>query len=112
MKQTFKISGPLLLIILGVILLIGALISLIYLQQLEKPKEVQQPNIPYPHVKRMALENAKKAFDNNNAIFIDVRGEPSYSEGHIPGALSITKDQIMDAIISFKPDSNIITYCT
>ena len=68
----------------------------------EAPQEVQ----------RVALEESKAAFDNNSAVFLDVRNESSYAASHIPGALSIPLDVLEARIHELDPDRWIITYCT
>ena len=71
------------------------------------------PNrVPYPDIPRITLSDAKAAFDLNNAVFIDTRGDSYFSQGHIPGALSITEDQIGDRIDELDSTAWIITYCT
>jgi hypothetical protein len=73
---------------------------------------VASPAIPYPEIKRISLEDAKAAYDQGSAIFIDVRGEPYYSESHIPGALSITYDELASRIGELDKKALIIAYCT
>ena len=68
--------------------------------------------IPYPKVKRISLADAKAAYDLGNAVFVDVRGEPYYSQGHIPGALSIDGDELKERMNELDPEAWIIIYCT
>jgi rhodanese-related sulfurtransferase len=56
--------------------------------------------------------DAKAALEIQNAIFLDPRGEPFYSEGHIPGAISIPEDELEARLGELDPDAWIITYCT
>jgi 3-mercaptopyruvate sulfurtransferase SseA len=69
-------------------------------------------NIPYPNVSRISVEEAKSAFDEGSAIFIDTRGDSNYAQGHIPGALSITESELLSQIGEFNTSDWIITYCT
>jgi 3-mercaptopyruvate sulfurtransferase SseA len=69
-------------------------------------------SVPYPDVPRISLGDAKAAYDTQSAVFIDVRGEPYYSEGHIPGARSITEEELPNHINELNPSQWIITYCT
>src|SRR4030095_13229758 len=39
---------------------------------------------------RISLEEAKKAFDEKSATFIDTHVKATYDAGHIPGAINIT----------------------
>ena len=76
------------------------------------PTDQTAAAVPYPNVARVSLKDAKAAFDLKNAVFIDVRGEPSYSQEHIPGALSITYDELPAHIQELKKTDWIIPYCT
>lgn len=106
---------PLLIIAVGLILIIGAIFSYFYFQK-ESPESLNAPTfsvkIPFPYVERIALNDAKEAFDTENAIFIDVRGEPWFGKGHSPGAYSITKEEIAIKTVRFNKNDLIITYCT
>ena len=73
---------------------------------------VASPAIPYPDIKRIKLGDAKAAFELNSAVFVDVRGEPYFSEGHIPGALSMTYDELSSRMGELDKKAWIITYCT
>ena len=68
--------------------------------------------VPYAEIQRVGLGDAKAALDLKQAIFIDVRGEPSYSAGHIPGALSMTEEELLSRLDELDPSAWIITYCT
>jgi 3-mercaptopyruvate sulfurtransferase SseA len=68
--------------------------------------------VPYPDIQRISVGDAKAALDLKQAIFIDVRGEPSFSTGHIPGALSLTEEQLLSRLDELDPSAWIITYCT
>ena len=72
----------------------------------------QTMRIPHPEIARISVQDAKAAFDSNAAIFIDTRGEPYYSQGHIPGALSITEDELSNRLDDIRSADWIITYCT
>ena len=72
----------------------------------------QTSSIPYPDVPRVDPEAAVTAMNAGSAVFIDVRGEPFYSQGHIPGALSITQDEVPMKIGSLDRSKWIILYCT
>jgi len=63
-------------------------------------------------IQRVTLEESKVAFDNEEAVFLDVRSASSYAASHIPGALSIPLAEIDGRIGELDPDQWIITYCT
>jgi len=73
---------------------------------------VASPAIPYPEIKRISLGDAKAAYELKSAIFVDVRGEPYYSEAHIPGAISMTYDEMATRMSDLDKKAWIITYCT
>lgn len=68
--------------------------------------------IPFPSVPRISLADAKAAHELGNAIFMDVRGEPWYSNGHIQGAVSVPESEVEAFLDQFAPQDWIITYCT
>jgi hypothetical protein len=102
---------PLLLIAIGVVLVGAVAFSLLSSggSGTASPTPSLDANIPYPEIDRVSLADAKAAFDTGQAVFVDVRGEPFYSDAHIPGALSLTEDQLPDEL---DPSDWIITYCT
>ena len=73
-------------------------------------------NIPLTEaeVPRVTLEDAKAAFDNGTAIFVDVRSRDAYKAGHSPDALIIQLGEFETRVAKIKlpKDQWIITYCT
>lgn len=65
-------------------------------------------------VPRVAVEDAKAAFDEGTAIIVDVRSRQAYDLGHVTGALSIPLDEFEADIagVDLPKDQWIITYCT
>ena len=61
---------------------------------------------------RVALSEAKAAFDAGEAIFLDVRTSQYYQQAHIPGALNIPLDELEARLGELQPGRWIITYCT
>ena len=76
----------------------------------------QNNNIPQTEadVPRVAVEAAKAAFDNGQAIILDVRPADAFANGHIAGAISIPLGLIESNPSGLGLDKNkwIITYCT
>jgi hypothetical protein len=106
---------PIILVAAGLVLILGA--AVFYLVNPLNPSQgaptgQSAATIPYPNVSRVSLKDAKAAYDLKNAVFIDVRGEPYYSEEHIPGALSITYDELPSRSQELKKTDWIIPYCT
>lgn len=73
-------------------------------------------NLPMPGgVVRMALEEARAAFEGGTALFVDARVEDDYGEGHVPGALNIPPAEVgarvpelADALASAEA---VVVYC-
>jgi len=63
-----------------------------------------------PAVEQISLAAARAHFDAGTAIFIDVRAGSAFSEGHIPGALTITSRELEQRLESLTPGSVIIAY--
>jgi len=65
-------------------------------------------------VPRVNVKDAKIAFDNETAIFVDVRSVQAYNTSHIPGALSIQLGEFETnpTELNLPADHWIITYCT
>jgi 3-mercaptopyruvate sulfurtransferase SseA len=109
---------PLLMIVFGVALIFGSVAWMVNASRTAEAQRaslidpVASPRIPYPEVPRVSLGDSKAAYDLQQAVFVDTRGEPYFSEGHIPGAISMTDDEIASRINELNPDDWIITYCT
>ncbi|MBK9163077.1 MAG: rhodanese-like domain-containing protein [Acidobacteria bacterium] len=68
-------------------------------------------NIPFPDVERMPLAEAKKAFDDGSAVFVDTHSAASFDVQRIKGAVNIPPDQIAKAD-SLPKGKKIIAYCS
>ena len=64
------------------------------------------------NIQRTSLEDAKKAFDGKEAVFLDVRTLDAYTRNHIPGAISIPETQVTARMNELDPNQWIITYCS
>lgn len=104
----------LLLIASGLILLIGAVVGIVFLSGGDDLQQVSVPNqdISYPQVARVDLSTAKAAFDSGEAVFVDVRDQAYYENGHIPGGRSIPLGQFEERLNELDPTDWIILYCT
>ncbi len=63
-------------------------------------------------IERVSPADAKAALDAGTAVFVDVRSEQEYEQGHIPGALSIPNADLEARLGELDSNSWIITYCT
>lgn len=51
---------------------------------------------PIPSNQWISADKAQVLIERNDVVFVDCRPEQSYKDGHIPGAISITRDDIED----------------
>lgn len=108
-----QVSPPVLLILLGAVLVFAVLLYLALSGgNTSNGAQTTNPNVPYPEVERVSLSDAKKAFDDKTAVFLDVRSVSSFQASHIPGAINIPADQIASSLEELDPQQWIITYCT
>lgn len=117
-KKTPRLNPALFVIGVGVVMLAVALIVLLT-QGNQAPNVVQATRnpteaamIPYPDVPRVSLSDAKTAFDQGTAVFLDVRSTSDYTTEHVAGAISIPESQMESRLSELNPEDWIITYCT
>ncbi len=105
---------PILLVTVGFVLLIGSIVTLVTLSSRYdiSQEDSQIREIPYPNVSRVDLLTAKAAFDNGDAVFVDVRDQQYYENAHIPRARSIPLNQFSQRLKELDPNDWIILYCT
>jgi rhodanese-related sulfurtransferase len=60
---------------------------------------------------RISQANAYKLYKEGKAVFVDVRSNGQFSEGHIKGALSIPGSQLLGRFNEVTPGKTVITYC-
>ena len=67
---------------------------------------------PAYDVARVGVAEAKRAFEENGAILIDVRSQEEYQLNHIAHAINLplVNEEAFDLDLS--PDAILITYCT
>ncbi len=113
-KTQQKIDPSIWVILIGGLMLLVAVVVLLIQSQQPAPlaSSTQDPNIPYPEVERISVQDAKAAYDAGTAVFVDVRGDDSYNMGHIPGAISIAEEEMEARFTELDPNDWIITYCT
>ena len=64
-----------------------------------------------PTFARISIPDAIKLYKSGQAVFIDVRSNEQYTYGHIKGALSIPRSQIVRRFGEVTPRKTVITYC-
>ncbi len=108
-------SGPLILIGGGLIVIISILLWQV-LASTPQSNNATSPtadiSIPYANVPRVSLADAKTAFDNNSAVFVDVRDVDVYDADHVQGAINIPLAVFDAQYTQLDPKQWIITYCT
>lgn len=60
---------------------------------------------------RISQADAMKLYKQGKAVFIDVRSNQQFSQGHIRGALSIPGSEIIKRFAEVPPQKTVITYC-
>ena len=107
-------SAPLILIGGGLVIIIGILLWQVLASAPQNSAAVPTADIsiPYSNVPRTSLADAKAAFDNQSAVFVDVRDVADYDADHVQGALSIPLAVFDAQYGQLDPNQWIITYCT
>ena len=67
---------------------------------------------PLDAIERVNVQDAFQAFQNQQAIFLDVRTQSSYMQDHIPGSVNIPLSELQSRSHELNPSRWIITYCT
>lgn len=63
-----------------------------------------------PKVELISLSDAKARFDAGTALFVDVRAGSAYTASHIPGAVTITSEEIATKLAELPEGTAIIAY--
>lgn len=52
-----------------------------------------------------------RRMDSGNVLLIDVRPEPEYRAGHLPGAISVPLPELRDRLPQLPRDREVVAYC-
>ncbi len=63
-------------------------------------------------VPRITIEDAKKDFDSNSALFVDARSPDVYKQEHIKGAINVSYGAPDSEVEKIPKGKKIIVYCT
>ena len=63
-------------------------------------------------VPRIAVEEAKKAYDDGSAVIVDARAADVYNQEHIKGAINIPLGSPTDKFDAIPKGKKIIVYCS
>ncbi|HMT07984.1 MAG TPA: rhodanese-like domain-containing protein [Pyrinomonadaceae bacterium] len=83
-----------------------------------KPATPAQPTTPtaaptpVDDAPRISLADAKKAFDDKSAIFVDTHSKQTYDAEHVAGAINMTTGEIGTAADKLPKGKKIIAYCS
>jgi 3-mercaptopyruvate sulfurtransferase SseA len=62
--------------------------------------------------RRITIDELDALMKNNEAVVIDVRTQPAFDQGHIPGSRLIPAGEIQNYITELPRDKMIVTYCS
>ena len=62
-------------------------------------------------VEQIDREELQRRLQSGEVVVVDVRPEPEYEAGHIPGAVSIPVDDLARRLDELPPDAEIVAYC-
>ncbi len=114
-KNKYHRFLPVILLALGLILMSVAVVWFVFIRADNNPdKDLDfiEGRIPFPEIPRISLQDAKAAYDLGSAIWVDVRSSSNYKESHIPGAISLPEDEILERLNELSTSDWIIPYCT
>jgi hypothetical protein len=106
-KPRGKRTNTVIPIILGSVGFVLILVFAIIMSNQSSTAIRDQDSIP-----RISVTDAKKALDNGEAVFVDVRVAEIFVDSHIPGAVNIPLADIEREPDILDPQDWIITYCT
>jgi hypothetical protein len=92
----------------GVFLLLAGLVSVLLNRQ-PQPDVTSTP-ATLAQVRRVSLQDARDAFDEGTAVFLDVRIGESYAASHILNAVSIPAAELPSRMGELDPGAWIIPY--
>ncbi|HEX5709564.1 MAG TPA: rhodanese-like domain-containing protein [Pyrinomonadaceae bacterium] len=68
-------------------------------------------DIPAPDVRRVSIDEARALVERGEAVFVDVRGDDAFRNGHLPGAISIPANDVVARASELPAGKQVITYC-
>lgn len=75
-------------------------------------KTTEPPTTISDGARRITVAEAQELIKKGQAFVVDVRNQPSYDVGHIPGATLIPAQDILKHVNELPRDKTIITYCS
>ena len=62
-------------------------------------------------ISEIQIHEAKKKFDQQDCIFVDVRDPVSYRAAHVPAAVHLHDGKVQEFIYGADKDLEVIVYC-
>ncbi len=75
----------------------------------QQPQKVQAGS--WETARRIPRDAAIMLVKSGKAVFVDIRSFETYSKGHIKGAISVPRSQLMSRLREIPPGKFVITYC-
>ncbi|MCA1593531.1 MAG: rhodanese-like domain-containing protein [Acidobacteria bacterium] len=75
------------------------------------PVAPQTVATPADDVRRVTIPEVQKMMETGEAVLVDVRDENSYKNGHIKGALSIPRGELVVRMKELPKDKLVVFYC-
>ncbi len=107
---------PLILFVSGVLFILAAVIWGILQGRPAASTAAQSPvngnpaAVPLPGIARISPEEALVAYEQGEAVFLDVRNEEGYSDSHVPGAILMPESEVGQRLGELDPEKWVITY--
>ncbi len=71
------------------------------------------PETVYPDgARRITIDELEALMKDGQAFVVDVRNQPMYDAGHIPGSRLIPSAEILNHLSELPHDKTIVTYCS
>lgn len=88
---------------------LGLLLPVLMLLQHASPVAAEEAFLT-PSVTAADLEKRQQA--GEHLLVVDVRGQPEYRSGHVPGAVNISPEQLTKHLEELRAADGIILYCS
>ena len=76
------------------------------------PPAQRSPQNPADGARRITAAELHDLWEKDQVLVVDTRGEAPYKQGHIPGAVAITQNEVLAKADQLPRDKMIVTYCT
>ncbi|HTR61266.1 MAG TPA: rhodanese-like domain-containing protein [Candidatus Binataceae bacterium] len=79
---------------------------------------VQAPPFQLSQIDTLSLDQFRRDVDDKNTLILDARAAPFYAQGHVPGALNLSRDDFaadyrrLKAALDASRDKQIVVYCS